>query len=355
MMARLKQFEHLPRRFVAPLCIVIVTVVGLADYWTGHETFFFIFYLVAVFLAAWFVNITYGVLVSGLAVSAWLSANLEAGAHYSNYFIPVWNAAIMFAFYLVVVWLLAKLKNFNHELETRVRLRTDSLASEIRERMRLQKELVEAGERERQRIGHELHDGLCQHLTGTSLAGHLVSQKLAAKSAPETAETERLVTLVEEAIEMTRQLSRGLSPVEMQPERLLENFKELAAGTGARFKVDCRFECEPSAPLPEPAITAHFFRIAEESAANAARHGHAKKINICLDAAEDETVLTVTDDGDGLPENFRQSNGMGLKLMAYRADLIGATFSIERLPARGTRVTCTLPASNGEKNHVAEN
>ncbi|HTB86257.1 MAG TPA: ATP-binding protein, partial [Candidatus Sulfotelmatobacter sp.] len=281
--------------------------------------------------------------------------NLEAGAHYSNYFIPVWNAAIMFAFYLVVVWLLGKLKNFNHELETRVRLRTDSLAREIRERMRLQKELVEAGERERQRIGHELHDGLCQHLTGTSLAGHLVSQKLAAKSAPETAETEKLVALVEEAIEMTRKLSRGLSPVEMQPERLLENFQELAVQTAARFKVDCRFECEPSAELPEAGVAAHFFRIAEEAAANAARHGRAKKINICLDVAEDETVLTVTDDGDGVPENFRQNGGMGIKLMAYRADLIGANFSIERLPSRGTRVTCTLPATNGEKNHVAEN
>lgn len=351
----LKPLEHLPRRFVAPLSIVIVTAVGLVDYWTGHETFFFIFYLVAVFLAVWFVNVTFGVLVSGLAVSAWLAANLEAGAQYSNYFIPVWNAAILFAFYLIVVWLLAKLKNFNRELEKRVQLRTDSLAKEIRERLRLQKELVESGERERQRFGHELHDGLCQHLTALSLAGHLVSQKLAAKSAPEAAETEKIVTQVEEAIEMTRKLSRGLSPVEMQPERLLENFRELATQTSAQFKTDCRFECEPSAGLPEASVAAHLFRIAEEAAANAARHGSAKQINICLDVAEDETVLTVTDDGNGLPENFRERGGMGVRLMAYRADLMGADFKIEKLPTRGTRVTCALPQTNGEKNHVAEN
>jgi signal transduction histidine kinase len=54
----------------------------------------------------------------------------------------------------------------------------------------------------------------------------------------------------------------------------------------------------------------------------------------------------------GLPEDYQKREGMGLRIMAYRADLIGGTFSAGRQPGRGTHVTCTLPnpSSSQEKN-----
>jgi signal transduction histidine kinase len=351
--SRLKQLEGLPKRFIAPICIFIVMLVGLVDYLSGYETFFFVFYLLAVFLAVWFVNVPFGVLISALTVAAWISSNIEAGARYSSYFIPVWNALIMFAFYLIVVWLLAKVRNFNRDLEQRVQLRTESLAKEIRERMRLQKELIETGDRERRRIGHELHDRLCQHLTGTALAGHLTGEKLAGRSLPEAVEVSRLVELIEQAIEMTRTLSRSLSPVEMLPGRLVENFRELAANVSTMFSVQCRFECHETAPLPEVEVATQLYHIAEEAIANAVRHGKAQSINVSLDSTADEWSLAITDDGAGLAENFEQNKGMGMRIMAYRADLIGATFNVGRQPGRGTRVTCTLPnPSSSQESHV---
>lgn len=340
----IQQLAQLPKRFIAPGCIVIVTLVGLVDYVTGYETFFFIFYLLAVFLAVWFVGVSYGVLLSALSVTAWISSNIAAGKQYSTYFIPIWNALIMLAFYLVVVGLLAKLKTFNRELEVRVKQRTKSLAKEVRERIRLQQELLETGEREQRRIGRDLHDGLCQHLTGTALAGHLLSQKLAEKFLPESAEAGRLVELVEEGIELTRTLSRGLSPPEMQVGRLADSFQELATSASTRFKLECRFEGHETGRLQDAKVATHLYRIAQEAVTNAFCHGKAKHINIDLDARDEKFVLTVTDDGAGLPENARTGAGMGLRIMAYRADLIGAVFNIERLPGGGTRVTCALPA-----------
>ncbi len=208
------------------LCLGIVAVVGFVDYLTGYETFCFIFYLFAVFLAVWFVGSFSGGLISALSVMAWVSSNIAAGEHYSSYFVPVWNAIIMFVFYLVVVVLLARLRTMNKELEERVRQRTARLTEEIQERTRLQKELLETSERVQRRIGYDLHDGLGQHLTGTALAGQVLGQKLADRSLPEAAEADHLVELIQEAIELTRALARSLHPVEIQTGRLADNFQE---------------------------------------------------------------------------------------------------------------------------------
>ncbi len=356
MTQRIKRLENWSKPSLAAMCLSIVAAVALVDYLTGYETFFFIFYLLAVFVAVWFVGVSFGILISALSVTAWVSTNIAAGERYSGYFIPIWNATIMFLFYLVVVVLLAKLRTLQRGLEERVRQRTAALTREIRERTRLQKELLETAEQEQRRIGGELHDSLCQHLTGTAFAGHVLGQKLADKSLPETAEASRLVELIEDAIELTRQVARGLHPIEMQVGGIADNFQELAATVSERFKVSCQFECQRAVPLLDANVATHLFRIAQEAVTNAIRHGKARHINICLDSADNELILTITDDGSGLPENARNSNGMGLRIMAYRADMIGATFNLERLPKHGTRVTCTRPAHpEPTENHVAKN
>ena len=344
MVNRLKRLETWSKRQVSGLCIGIVGVVGLADYVTGYEIFVFIYYLVAVFLATWYVDAYLGALISGLSVAAWVSTNIAAGAGYTSYFVPIWNALIMYAFYLVVVVLLAKLRKLQRELEARVRQRTAALTQEIRERTRLQKELLETTEREQRRLSHDLHDGLCQHLTGTALTSQLLSQKLAGKSLPEAAEAGRVLALIEEAIDLTRNLARGLHPFEVQPGRLADNFQELAARISEQYKVTCRFDYQPGINPLDAKLAIQLFRITQEAVVNAARHGRPSRINICLEAAGDEIILTVTDDGCGLPANARDGDGIGLRIMAYRAETIGATFHIERLSDRaGTRVTCTLP------------
>jgi signal transduction histidine kinase len=252
----------------------------------------------------------------------------------------------MFTIYLIIVFLLSRLKKINEELEERVRLRTEALTREIQERMRLQKELLETGEREQRRIGRDLHDGLCQQLTGTALTGHLLAQKLTDKAADEAVDAARLVELLEETIEMTRNLSHELSPVELQTGRLTDHFEKLAADTCQRFKVECKFESSLSHALDDAMVGTHLYRIAQEAVVHAAKHSRAGRINIGLDSADDEIVLSITDDGTAVPEKTvggAQGPSGALRTLAYRADLIGASFNIERLATRGTRVTCVLP------------
>ncbi len=345
MMTWLKRFETWPKQVVVLACIVFVTLVGFVDYLTGYETFFFTFYLLAIFLVTWRVSVAFGVLISALSVTAWVSANAEAGADYANYFVPVWNAAIMFAIYLIIVLLLARLKKINEELEERVRLRTAALTREIQERMRLQRELLETSDREQRRIGQVLHDGLCQHLTGTALAGHLLEQKLAGSAPAEADAASRLVELVEEAIEQTRELSHQLDPVELKTGKLTDYFEDLAADVSQRFKVDCRFEGELTHAPDDAAAATHLYRIAQEAVASAVKDHEAGHINIGLDSAADEIILTITDDGASQPGATQDDADARQRAMAYRADLIGATFNIERLAERGTRMTCVLPVT----------
>ena len=103
--------------------------------------------------------------------------------------------------------------------------------------------------------------------------------------------------------------------------------------------MDCQFRCAGETPELEVLVATHLYRIAQEAATNAVRHSKATKVDISLERVADEVVLTVTDNGSGLPENFRKNGGHGLHLMEYRADLIGADFNIGR-GAGGGRIFC---------------
>jgi signal transduction histidine kinase len=343
MVAWIKRIEAWPKPVTAAISIGLVGMIGFVDYITGYEAIFFTFYLIPVVLAVWCVNVFWGVLISMLSVITWRESNLAAGAHFSNSLVPLWNAVVVLVLYLVIVGLLKLYK----ELEERVRHRTAALTQEMQKRRLLEKELLETTEREQRRIGQDLHDNLCQHLTGTALAGQLLTQKLAEKSVAEAAAANHLVELVEEAIDLTRTLARSLHPIEMQSEGILEALRELAANTTERFKIFCQIECRPQTMLLpfDAGVNIHLYRIAQEAISNAIRHGAAKHIVIRLEVENGEIALTVTDDGIGLPQNRENKKGIGLHIMAYRASMIGASFKIERQPGRGTRVTCQLPST----------
>jgi signal transduction histidine kinase len=333
---------RLPTKIAGALgSLGLLALVGYADYLTGYTFSLLVFYLLPIFLGLRYAGTGFAFLLAVLAALTWIFADIAAGHHYEGYLTPIWNTGIRLSIFLLVVILFS---NRNH-LKKLVEQRTESLRQEIRERSRLQKELMEIAESEQRRIGHDLHDSLGQHLTATALAGKILAKRLASKAAVEPAMAEHLVVMVEEAIDMTRNLAQTLHPIGLGADGLEVGLLNLAASLSTAFNVSCRFQNSGTVVSTDHKVAIHLYRIAQESASNAIRHGRARNIAISLDATSKSLMLAVTDDGTGLPADARTKKGMGLRIMDYRADMIGARFEIQNLPAGGARAVCFLHSS----------
>jgi signal transduction histidine kinase len=323
----------------------LVIGIGLVDYAidVGDEISLRLFYFIPVSLAVIARGWRFAVLVAAACVVVMISGDLAAGAKYANWFIPCWNGFITFGTYLIIIWLLSGLLNLHRELEERVRQRTAALADEIAERKRLELEIVATAQKERWSIGHELHDGPCQHFTGTALVTRVLAEELAEKHEPTAERAARIVRLIEEGIGQLRRLARGLLLVSVEEGGLCSALQELAAASSEQYRIRCECNCNGEPALQDAVTASHFYHIAQEAIRNAARHSKPDFIMMTLRADSAAQTLIVSDNGIGIGNNGGPSEGMGLRIMAHRAAMIGASLSVAPGAPRGTTVTCRLP------------
>jgi PAS domain S-box-containing protein len=208
---------------------------------------------------------------------------------------------------------------------------------DVSEMKRLEKEVMDIGDRERQKFGHDLHDDLCPHLIGIVGLGTVLKRKLEARGISEAAQMEKIKELLKIAIVKCRQLARGLCPVNLVEHGLVAALRELAENVQSIFQIPCTFDCEVDVMIRDNTVATHIFRIAQEAVYNAARHATPNEIRIRLTAGAGRLVLTVIDDGIGLPRGGR-SEGMGLRIMDFRANMIQAALTIGPHAEGGTEV-----------------
>lgn len=212
---------------------------------------------------------------------------------------------------------------------------------DVSEVKRLEKAIMETGERERQAIGNDLHDDLCPHLIGIEGLTKVLKRKVEGDSPEAAMLSDRITELIREAISKTRRLARGLCPVYFN--RGLESaLEELATNTRLIHRMDCRLEVIDPLPEDNHMVTLNLYHIAGEAVRNAIRHGKADSILIQLETRENQFSLTVTDNGIGI-DQANQSNGMGLRIMNYRAKIVGAAIMISEIKQVGTQVKLTMP------------
>ncbi len=213
---------------------------------------------------------------------------------------------------------------------------------DITEERRLQREVLEIAAAENRRIGQDLHDGAGQQLTGLAYMAEALQNQLREKALPETQLAERLVATVKKAQTLIRGYSRGLIPVDIDAEGLRFALERLAADTESASGIHCTCHCPQLVRIENNHVATQLYRIAQESVTNALRHANAQHIALELTADKAVLRLSILDDGIGLPSE-NNNDGYGLRIMKYRAGLIGASLHIQPELPQGTRITCKLP------------
>lgn len=227
------------------------------------------------------------------------------------------------------------------ELERLRQQKTAFLEREVAERARLEREVIESCAREQRRIAYDLHDGVGQQLVGIALSAKLLEEQLRPDRPAEAEKASIIVRLANEAARQTRLTARtlegadGVSDLKMALESLAINIsnnchvKSTVKANGASLPV--------SAP-----VAAQLYRIAQEAVRNAVEHGAAREVLIQLTFGSREMVLTVQDNGKGF-NTKTSSQGMGLRIMRYRAQCIGGSCEVHPGQNQGTLVHCRVP------------
>ncbi len=238
------------------------------------------------------------------------------------------------------------LRILNSELEQRVDERTHNLRLEVAERLNVEKDILKISEDERSRIAVELHDDLGQHLIAIKFRMALLQQDLEKVDYRFEKEMAMLLTMTENAVSKVRALSRGLYSTNLEHGGLRNSLNQLLSDLRQRFGIQTFLYWQGEEAIMPMDVTTHLFRIAQEAANNAIRHGKADRINIEVENGDSELRFAISDNGSGIKDENRKGTGLGMKIMKYRCDLIDGVFSIKRLAQGGTCVQCRMSSTS---------
>lgn len=222
---------------------------------------------------------------------------------------------------------------------------------DISARKELQKAVLEIAAEEDRRIGMELHDNVLQQLTGLGLLASAMAKSLQQHQVELASQAEMLAQGIKQVGKDITELARGLIPVDVSPEGLLIALERLANRIEDQYQIHCGFACDGTECVPDAFAATHLYRIASEAVTNALKHGRASQIDITLRCRSKAASLKIRDNGIGIAsDSGAKEDGVGLKIMHYRAGLIGAVLKVSQCHPCGTEVSCTLPKQKGYAN-----
>lgn len=217
-----------------------------------------------------------------------------------------------------------------------------AISHDITERKLLRREVLDIAAREQRRIGQDLHDGAGQELTGLSMLSERLANELAARGLPQADAACKIGDGLQKVLDHIRALARGLAPVEVDGAGLMAALTELAMRTCELHDVHCTFRCDEPVRILDDQTAMHLYRMSQEAVTNAVKHGAPRNISIALASDGDLVALTIADDGRGFARLPHRTAGSGLRIMRYRAELIGASLTFAPGKPHGAVLTCTL-------------
>ena len=203
-------------------------------------------------------------------------------------------------------------------------------------------------EQEHARIGHDLHDGVGQTMTGIVTMMEALENDLEGESKVFAG---RIHELLSQSVSEVRRMSHGLSPTSIKYRGLAGALQLLAETVRTNFRTPCECEADASLEIRDTDKEAHLFRIAQEAVTNALRHGKPSHVTISLKQGSGGMCeLRVEDDGVGIKRKKDSApGGIGVRVMEYRANLIGGRLKITSSRRKGCVVSCQFESAVPEQ------
>jgi len=203
------------------------------------------------------------------------------------------------------------------------------VVSDITERKLLEKSLVSVAEERQLSIGQELHDNLGQQVAAIGYQAKALEKILLTTGSVDAAEiAASIAAQAQNAVMQCKQLAQGLLPFEMEDSGLIAALQSLASKILTTYWITCDFICKDEVAINDANLALNLYRIVQEAAHNAIRHGQAQHLTIVLGLQAGKLRLSICDDGSGFTGGVASHGanpGMGIKIMQYRAKQFGAT------------------------------
>jgi len=325
-----------PKGRVLAMAFALVIAIGYVDYVTDWQFSVLLFYIVPILIATWRAGRAVGMLFALLCGAAWFFANFFTEPYTAPHAF-LWATINRLAYFLFIAV-------GGHAL----RMQTEEQRAKIAALQRaslLEQEILKISEAEKMTFGRDLHDGLCQNLAAIDCALSCLKVSLQ-KHSPENVESAIVIQkMVQASISESRDLARGLSPVQMISNGLATALEGLVDMTNRLRQTQVQFHTSGPVSVENYHVAMHLFRIAQEALSNAVRHSQASVITVSLIGSDSRLSLIVADNGrGGFKWDSESSPGMGLSTIRHRASLIGAEFEIRSDPQSGTSIHCSIAA-----------
>ena len=288
-------------------------------------------------LFGWFYGIRRGVLLSLLIIPLNTAILIVVSGNPSD-ILQAYNP-LGIALGLAFAWAMGSIKesqNRLNELEETLSERVDKATVELSE---LARQLIETDEQERIQIGQDLHDGVGQYLTGMLLYSEFLSQKLRTANRVEADLAEWMTRRVQKSIQIVRQLSRSLLPIQFMETNLETALDEITAYFTSISITDIKVECQgESMDIPNPTAQ-HLYRIAHEAVDYAIHKNRATHVTIQLFTEKDGCQISIegnkTSPQTSIPPDFIS------EIVKYRIGAIGGKVDFIRQVDGSFRLECS--------------
>lgn len=214
---------------------------------------------------------------------------------------------------------------------------------DITDKVKIEKDILDISSRERQKIGLDLHDELGHHLLGIAIKCRILAQRLADNAIVEAHDVFEIEESINKSIDKTRSMAKGIFPINLERFGLREMVREIVENIGD-VNVSFTIEMDGSIENCEIEILRHLYFIIEEAVLNAIKHSGAAHVGISLIFDGYYFVLSIKDDGIGMPDVIDQGGGIGLSIMGYRARMLSASLDFSRTDGGGTEIICRFKA-----------